>query len=256
MRILDVIQAVGTVGALAMAGFSLYLQLSSEIERVEIAQSEDGGGEFVIAAGGVVQEVEFHIVNNGSSPIIVKKIDVIPGNVFPAPVLIDDKPWDGRPFRIEPESVLAVTYLASRRFDLTEIRRRAQPNEALSNPFWDRLLELDAIKVADDRLDSPLWGLIDHGLIYDGGIARELQTKLNEDGYTFAGENSEAAEYLAGFDMYVTFGGPCLTYLQHTLSVCTSLELTTAEGNTFSSEYIGFGLRSAELDREYRETNQ
>jgi len=91
--------------------------------------------------------------------------------------------------------------------------------------------------------------------VFESNEATEFQAALFASGRTFAGDNEEVAQQLASLEMHVTFGGPCLSYMMHTLSVCAGMELTTLSGNTFASEYIGFGVRSHELDSAYLSAN-
>jgi hypothetical protein len=238
----------------------LYLHWQDNSESLKITQAERGGGNFYLTNVGVTQEVEFNVINERSKPVIIQRIDFTPNAIFPAPILLDNEPWDGRPFRLEGKSISIIRYRAARHFFNYSSPEPQQTvlDSGILNPYSEIFSSLNPQEARKDRIDTKLknafyalgaTALKEH----ESWQASELQSLLFDRGITFIGHNRDVAKKLKSYDMNVTFGGPCLNYLQHTLSVCTSMEISTANGNTFVSDYIGFGLRSPDLDRTYRE---
>ncbi|MFS4438929.1 hypothetical protein ACMA5I_12005 [Paracoccaceae bacterium GXU_MW_L88] len=256
----DTIQSAGILISLIMSGVGLYWQWQSESENLEILQAPGKSGEFFVTEHGVIQEVEFHIINDQSEPVILQRINFSPNNTFPAPVLINNVRWDGRPIKIESHSVVIANLLARRDFNSLAFAQKASNREKANNPFHDAITLIQPNEISFNKVASELLK-DEHGAehirqrLFSGIQAQAIQKALFAEGITFSGKYPEVAQDLDDQDMYLTYGGPCLSYLEHTLSVCTSLEVSTTEGNTFHSEYIGFGLRSRELDKIHREIN-
>jgi hypothetical protein len=251
MKIGEAIHVLGTIVGIALGVTALVWQISASQENISIRPA-DGANGFHLIADGVSQDVEFIVVNESLSSVVVQRVEISPGNVFPPPVMIDGLFWDGRPFRIEPNQIMVFSFVAAREFNLdnTDEARRAEIGRPSNNGYTDLFNSFDHRMASEDRPDSQLHRL---GILrlYESYLARDLQNALFAAGRTFDGDNPGVAKRLEDFPMYVTFGGPCLSYMIHTLSVCAGLEITTLGGNHFASEYIGFGLRSPELDRRY-----
>lgn len=216
-------------------------------------------GNFYLTRNGVFQEVEFVVVNEGRRSTVIQRVDISPGGLFPAPVLIDGEFWDGRPFTIVPNQVMTFRFLAEDEFKTwnTSERREAAYGEPINQGYLDLFNSFDHRVADEEHMYLPLHARrLEMGYtIFESYEAREFQEALFASGRTFAGDKEEWALELASLEMQVTFGGPCLPYMVHTLSVCAGMELTTLSGNTFASEYIGFGLRSHELDEAYSQAN-
>lgn len=258
MKVGEFIHVCGTVIAIGLGGYALYSDWVNVREQLFV-QPAEVVGEFYLTRNGVSQEVEFVVVNEGRRSTVIQRVDISPGGLFPAPVLIDGEFWDGRPFSIEPNQVMTFRFLAEDEFETwnTAESREAAAGEPINLGYLNLFNSFDHRLAVEGRMDLPLHerSLEMGSTVFESFEARAFQDALFTSGRTFAGDNEEVAQELASLEMHVTYGGPCLSYMVHTLSVCAGMELATLNGNTFASEYIGFGLRSHELDRAYREAN-
>ncbi|SPJ26484.1 hypothetical protein [Palleronia abyssalis] len=258
MKVGEFIHVCGTVVAIGLGGYAIYSDWINLRERLSVQPAEVMGN-FYLTRDGVSQEVEFVVVNEGRRSTVIQRVDISPGGLFPDPVLIDGKFWDGRPFSIEPHQVMTFRFLAEDRFETwnTSEAREAAAGEPINLGYLNLFNSFNHRVAVEERMDLPLHARnLEMGYtLFESFEASEFQKALFSSGRTFAGDNKEMAQELASLQMNVTFGGPCLSYMVHTLSVCAGMELTTLSGNTFASEYIGFGLRSHELDGAYRQAN-
>ncbi|WP_341861149.1 hypothetical protein [Gymnodinialimonas sp. 57CJ19] len=258
MKLGETIHVVGTIVAIGLGAYAVYSDWINVRERFFVQPSERSG-QFYLTHDGVSQEVEFVVVNESRRSTVVQRVDISPSGLFPPPVLIDGEYWDGRPFSIAPNQVMSFRFLAEERFDVwnTSEALEAPTGEPINLGYLDLFSSFDHRVAAEERMDMTLHARnLEMGFtVFESHRASEFQEALFASGRTFAGDNEEAAQNLASIEMHVTLGGPCLSYMVHTLSVCAGLELTTLGGNTFASEYIGFGLRSRELDDAFRLSN-
>ncbi|OSP55202.1 hypothetical protein [Pseudoruegeria sp. SK021] len=253
MKFGEEIQAFGVVAALVMSGLSLYWQFFDLPEKLTIFSATGTYGGFHLTPRGVAQEVEFTVVNEGSEPVIVTRVDFSPNNLVPAPILIEGDFWDGRPFEINGNAIFSFRFLAIRDFNSNNTKewREAKMGQRVRDPYRYVFDSIDHVAVPYDSLDSRLRenGRQVFQDEFESYSIQAVQDSLFSKGLTFDGDNHPVANFLSDYPMYVTYGGDCMVYMIHTLSVCASIELTTLKGNSFVSDYIGFGMRSNDLDK-------
>lgn len=256
MKASELIHVCGTVFAIGLGGYALYSDWVNEKDQLYVQLAKVPGG-FYLTRSGVSQEVKFVVVNEGRRSVVIQRVEISPGGFFPAPVLIQGELWNGLPFSIEPNQVMTFRFLAKDHFNTwnTSEAREAIAGEPINLGYLNLFNSFDHRVAAEEHMDLPLHAKdLENGvMVFESYEASKFQKALFASGRTFAGDNVGVAQELASLEMHVATGGPCLSYMEHTLSVCAGLELTTLSGNTFSSEYIGFGLRSRELDEIYRQ---